>query len=81
MNRFSTHTYGYEDKVSKETRLTWIPINTQVREEIVNKVYLTDLRLQDTYYQFSALTEDDRRIFNNRYEMIRPYEFVDNIHL
>ena len=63
--RFSTRLYG-DEKVAKESRTVWIPINSQVREEIVYKVQLTDLRLQDNYYQFSALTEDDRQIFSNR---------------
>ena len=52
-----------------------------MREEIVYKVRLTDLRLQDSYYQFSALTEDDRRIFINKPEKVRPYEFPDSVHL
>ena len=52
-----------------------------MREEIVYKVRLTDLRLQDNYYQFSALTEDDRRIFTNKAEKVRPYEFPDSVHL
>ena len=42
---------------------------------------MTDLRLQDSFYQFSELTEDERRIFNNRYQKSRPYEFPDNVHV
>lgn len=63
--RFETRVYEFEKKVQTESRTVWIPINSQIREEIVFKIQLTDLRLQDTYYQFSALTEDDRRIFGN----------------
>lgn len=65
----------------KETRFIYIPINSQVREEKVYKVRLTDLRLQDNYYQFSALTEDDRTIFGNREHLTRPYEFPDSNHM
>ena len=45
------------------------------------KVQLTDLELQDSYYQFSALTEDEVQIFANRYQLMRPYEFPDHVHL
>jgi hypothetical protein len=37
--------------------------------------------LQDAYYQFSELTEDDRRIFKNTHVYSRPYEFFDNVHM
>ena len=36
-SRFSTREYN-EKKVAKESRIVWIPINSQVREEIVFKV-------------------------------------------
>ena len=42
---------------------------------------LTDLDLQDTYFEFSALTEDEFQIFGNRFQLIRPYEFPDHVHL
>jgi len=57
--RFSTKDFD-ESKLNKEIRLEWLQINTQQREEQVYKVQMTDLSLQDTYYQFSALTEDER---------------------
>ena len=44
--RFSTAHYD-QSKVSSEAKLVWIPINTQIREEQVYKVRLTDLDLQD----------------------------------
>lgn len=67
--------------MTREAKFVYIPVNSQVREEVVYKVQLTDLRLQDTYYQFSALTEDDRQIFKNEFEQIRPYEFPDHVHM
>ena len=66
-------------KVTKEVKFHYIPINSQIREEIVYKVQLTDLRLQDTYFKFSALTEDDRRIFSSKHMKNRPYEFPDHV--
>ena len=60
----------------------YIPINSQVREEIVHKVYLTDLRLQDEeYIQIGDYTEDNVVTFNHKHTANRPYEFPDNVHL
>ena len=36
--RFSTREYSYDKKVTQEARLEWIPLNSQVREEIVYKI-------------------------------------------
>lgn len=35
------------EKIVPESRTTWIPINSQFREEVVFEVSLTDLQLQD----------------------------------
>ena len=51
--RFNTLEYSNSDKVSYESRLEYIPMNSQLREEIVYQVQLTQLQLQDEYYQFS----------------------------
>ena len=59
----------------------YIPISTQMREEVVYKVQLTDLDLQDKLWQFSELTEEVGRIFKSEYVGNRPYEFQDNVHL
>ena len=47
----------------------------------MHKLQLTDLNLQDQYYQFSKITEDDRRIFSFDQKQSRPYEFPDRVHL
>ena len=52
-----------------------------MREEVVYKVQLTDLDLQDKLWQFSELTEEVGRIFKSEYVGNRPYEFQDNVHL
>ena len=65
----------------EESVISWIPISSQIREELVYKVQLTDLELQDSYYQFAMLTEDEVQIFGNKYLYSRPYEFPDNVHL
>ena len=51
--RFISQEYETERKIKKETRVEWVPINSQMREEVVYKVQLTELELQDQYYQFS----------------------------
>ena len=43
--RFSSQAYDYEEKVSLESRIEWIPVNSQIREEVVYKVQLTELEL------------------------------------
>ena len=48
--RFNTLEYSNNDKVSRESRLEYIPMNSQLREEIVYQVQLTQLQLQDEYY-------------------------------
>ena len=79
--RFGTREYAYDKKVTKEVQYHYVPINSQIREEIVYKVQLTDLRLQDSYFKFSQLTEDDRRIFSSHHVKNRPYEFPDNVQM
>ena len=51
--RFSTREYSQDNKISSEARFEYIPLNTQVREDVVYKLKLTELELQDDYYQFS----------------------------
>ena len=41
---------------------------------------MTELELQDYYYQFSQLTQDDRLLFKNTWSQTRPYEFKDLNH-
>lgn len=79
--RFSTRVFN-GTKINHESRFIYVPVNSQVREEIVHKVYLTDLRLQDEeYIQIGDYTEDNIVTFNHKHTANRPYEFPDNIHL
>ena len=48
--RFSTREFSSDQKVMNEANVLWIPVSSQIREEAVYKVQLTDLELQDTYY-------------------------------
>ena len=80
--RFNTRDYAPNDKISREGKLDYIPINTQMREEVVYQVQLTQLQLQDEYYQFSQITEDQQTIFSNKQSWRRPLEFEDvSLHL
>ena len=45
--RFSTREYKEENKVIREANIIWHPLNSQIREEVVYKVRLTELNLQD----------------------------------
>ena len=79
--RFNTLEYSENEKISRESKLVYIPINSQLREEIVYQVQLTSLQLQDDYYQFSHLTEDETTIFSHFRTVGRPYEFKDRTHV
>ena len=48
--RFNTREYSSNDKISRESKLEYIPMNSQLREEIVYRVQLTQLQLQDKFY-------------------------------
>ena len=48
--RFSTREFEQDMKVMSETNVIWIPVNSQMREEQVYKIQLTDLDLQDRLY-------------------------------
>ena len=37
-----------------------------------------DLRLQDEYVHVADYTEHEQSIFQNRYQLVRPYEFKDS---
>ena len=56
-------------------------MNSQIREEAVWKVQLTELNLQDQVWQFSEMTEDEFMIFSNKFSSVRPYEFQDKVHM
>ena len=71
-----------ESKVVPESRTEWIPINTQIREEIVFKASLTQLDLQDRRWQWSNWTQENiQDVFKLHETKKRPYEFQDNVHI
>lgn len=43
--RFGTREFAFDKKVTKEQKFVYQPMNSQIREEVVYKVQLTDLRL------------------------------------
>ena len=79
--KFDTTAFTQADKIKKQSRFEYILINSQLREEIVYDIEITQLGLQDSQYQFSSLTEDDRRIFTSKFARTRPYEYYDNVHI
>lgn len=71
-----------EQKIVTEAITTWIPINSQVREEIVHTIKITELNLQDILWQWSSWTREDHLdVFSIKETKKRPYEFRDNIHI
>ncbi len=65
----------------EESRTNWIPINSQLREEIVFKLALTDLNLQDDRLHFGEFDSKSTRAFKWKEHTKRPYEFDNSIHL
>jgi len=70
------------DKIIEESRTNWIPINSQLREEVVFKLFITDLFLQDDRLNtFSLGSVDAQRVFKFVEQKSRPYEFDDDVHI
>ena len=46
-----------DNRIKKEARLTWIPINSQLREEKIFMVQTKLLTLKDTVFQFGQVTK------------------------
>ena len=78
--RFSLEAFD-SSKIISESRTEWIPINSQIREEIVYKVSLMHLDLQDRIWQWSTWTKEDYDVFKIHETKKRPYEFKDNVHI
>jgi len=79
--RFSLAEFGVY-KVIPEARRNWIPINSQFREEIVFKISITGLSLQDKVWQWGSLTEESiDSIFKIEQTGSRPYEFPNDVHI
>jgi len=53
--RFVIEKFTEKEKIVEESRTNWIPINTQLREEVVFKLFITDLYLQDDRFSLFAL--------------------------
>ena len=54
--RFNKDEFG-EERITKESRIAWLKINTQVRQTLGFKVLTTQLELQDEIANFDDLTE------------------------
>ena len=76
--RFRVEEYG-EGKIVEESRTRYIPLNSQLREDYVYKVQLTDLQLQDARFSISAFTQDDKRVFGINQVDRRPWDYEDRI--
>ena len=71
-------------RVLKESRIDWVKLsgNLNLRQEITNKIKLTDVLMQDfRLIHLDEWTQDDTRMFSPYQMSSRPYEFDDNVHL
>ena len=79
--RFQSHEYG-EDRIVKEAKFKWFSINSSDRYEILQKIQISKLELQDKRpLQMGQLTEEESLIFGIQQQMNRPYEFPDDVHV
>ena len=68
----------------RESKIKWVGIysNRIMRQELVNKIVLTDILLQDTRgMHLDDMTEDEIPVFTTDQGSVRPYEFDDAVHL
>lgn len=55
--------------------------NVQNRQEVVNKIAVSEVLLQDQrWMHLDELTEDFVEVFTTEQGSVRPYEFPDNVH-
>lgn len=73
--------FDTKGKIVEESRSTWIPINSQLREEVVLKLSITDLMLQDERFHWGSLNQYPERVFKIEEVGKRPYEFPNDIHI
>ena len=80
--RFELDGYGNDVSV-QASKLVYLPINTQVRQNIPYKVQLTELELQDNMgMMLGDLTKDQKDdIFEIKSLSTKPYEKFDNVWL
>ena len=72
--RFDTR-YFDKSSIIPETRIMWVPVNTQIRQTTPFKISTTQLILQDTIINLddmTALTDDT--IFSLEQKPLMPYE-------
>ena len=81
LRRFKIEEYSDDGKIVEESVTKYVPFNTQIREEIVFKLALTDLNLADARFSFGTIGEFIKRVFNIAEVGKRPYEFENRVHL
>ena len=65
-----------------ESRITWLPINTQMQEQVPFKVSTTKLYLQDEYLNLDQLTElENDTVFKMEQRPKQSYEKDDHTQL
>ena len=71
-----------ESKIVEESVTTWIPINSQLREEIAYSINITELNLQDILWQWFGWTREEHEdMFIIKEMKKRPYEYVNRVHI
>ena len=82
-NRIRFDQSAYTDgSVIKESALTYIPIDTQLRQEIAHLVTIKDIEVQDNILiNLKHLTQMATRAFSIEQHTKRPYEYPNDVHI
>ena len=76
--RFDTTKYGSESIV-RESHIHWLPVTTQVQQNVPYLLTLTNLELQDELIHLEEFTEHSNILFKLERLPQRPYEFFPDL--
>ena len=72
--RFDTRYYDSES-IIRESKIIWVPINTQIQQTIPFKISTTEVILQDALINLDDLTElNNDSVFKMEQKPVMPYE-------
>ena len=79
--KFDSRNYEKDSLVIETSHLTWHPVFSKERKELINLIKIGHLSIQDNFYfHVGDLTADDHKTFNVVQAGERPYEHTDHVH-
>ena len=68
-----------QSTIIKESKLTWIPLDSRNRRDEAYVIKVTELQLNDQLVRFSNFFEQEEQIFSVEKLETRPYEFNNTV--